>query len=106
MGAKGAFEIAGICQFDVDATDTKIDYSQINLEHYAKKSAYFPVLYSKYCPYRCTYCNARKTGLMERDMGIVSDELQYLKKRSVSRVGLRGNNLIINRERFIEICRF
>lgn len=90
----------------VDVSNVEIDYDKINLTPYLNSRNYaFPVIVSKYCPYSCTYCVAQKTGLMDRDLSLVKKELEYLKNKGFKRVALLGNNLTINKKKFIEICK-
>ena len=87
----------------IDVKDTQIDYDKFNINEYLDQKE-FPVIFSKYCPYQCTFCNAQKTGLMQRNLDIVKKELEYLKKKGVKRINLCGNNLTINKENFFKIC--
>lgn len=94
--------------FNLDSSNTKVDYSEFNIEPYI--NAYnncnnsFPVISSKYCPYGCTYCNARSTGLSDRNLDDVRNELKYLKEIGVRKFIISGNILTINKERFKRIC--
>ena len=89
---------------EVDTTNTKIDYEEINIEPF-KTGRFFPLIVSKYCPYQCTYCNARKTGYMERNLDIIREELEYLKKNGFKKFLLSGNILTMRRESFFKICK-
>lgn len=90
--------------FGVDVSRVGIDYSEIELEPYLNKES-FSVIVSKYCPYQCTYCNAQKTGLMDRDLKVVEKEIEYLKNKGIKKIRLCGNNLTINEKRFIELAK-
>lgn len=87
----------------VDVENVITRYEDFELKKYIGEGS-FSVVLSKYCPYQCTYCNARKTGLMERDLNIVKEEIIYLKKRGIKKFRLCGNNLTINKKRFIDTC--
>ncbi len=87
----------------LDSSNTQINYQELDLEPYLNGS--FPVLFSKYCPYQCTFCNARCTGLMERKIDIVEEEIDYLKKKGVRKINICGNNLTINKNKFLKICK-
>jgi len=93
----------------ISSQDAKIDYSKFDLDSYldfySESDDAFPVMVSKYCPYGCTYCNARRTGLMDRDLDNVKSELKQLKNKGVKKVVLCGNNLTMNKEKFIDICK-
>ncbi|MBS3088776.1 radical SAM protein [Candidatus Pacearchaeota archaeon] len=87
----------------ISVEDSEINYEEIDINPYLTEAP-FPIVVSKYCPYQCTYCNARKTGLMDRNLDVIKKELKYLKKRGVKRIRLCGNNLNINEDRFLKIC--
>jgi len=89
--------------FGIDTKDVRINYSELKIELYLSNP--FHILVSKYCPYQCTYCNARQTGLLDRNLKIIKEELNYLKKRGVTRFVLGGNNLTLNRKGFLNICK-
>lgn len=88
---------------NINIKDTKINYEEFDLSPYSIRYS-FPVLISKYCPYSCTYCNAQRTGLMERDLEIVEEELNYLKDLGFKKFRLCGNNLTMNKKKFLQIC--
>jgi radical SAM superfamily enzyme YgiQ (UPF0313 family) len=92
----------------INSKDVKINYGKFDFEYYSdlysRRGDAFPVLVSKYCPYGCTYCNARRTGLLDRPLKNVKKELKYLKHKGIRRVVLCGNNLTISKKRFIETC--
>jgi len=89
--------------FGINTEDVKIDYRELEIGPYL--SSPFHILISKYCPYQCTYCNARQTGLLDRNINILKEELEYLKERGVKRFVLGGNNLTLNKKKFLEICK-
>jgi radical SAM superfamily enzyme YgiQ (UPF0313 family) len=89
---------------DINTEDVKIDYDDFNLDVYPRDN-FFPVVISKYCPYNCTFCNAQKTGLMDRKLEIIEQELKYLKKKGFKKINLCGNNLNINKNKFIKLCK-
>ncbi|MBU0467115.1 MAG: radical SAM protein [Nanoarchaeota archaeon] len=94
---------------NINSTNAKINYNEFDLDEYldlyTKCNDAFPVLVSKYCPYGCTYCNARRTGLMDRNLEDVRNEVEYLKSKGAKKIVLCGNNLTINKKRFIEMCK-
>lgn len=90
----------------LNVSKTKINYDSLDLSRYLNRNYAFPVIFSKYCPYSCTYCVAQKTGLMERDLKIVKEEIEELKKKGFDKFVLMGNNLTINKDNFIELCNF
>ena len=87
----------------IDIKNTKIDYDKFDLSPYLDRGSFF-VFVSKYCPYQCTYCNAQRTGLMERDIKIVEDEIIYLKNRGFKKFRMVGNDLTANKKTFFSIC--
>lgn len=88
----------------INVSNAKINYKEINLEPFLGRDYSFPIVISKYCPYSCTYCVAQKTGLMERDLNIIEEELKELKELGFNRFSLMSNDLTLKKERFIKIC--
>lgn len=91
--------------FKMMSFKTKIKYEDFNIEPYLKGKKNFKIIFSKYCPYQCTYCNAQRTGLMERDIENVRKEIEFFKNKGIKKFTLCGNNLTINKKKFLEICK-
>jgi radical SAM superfamily enzyme YgiQ (UPF0313 family) len=87
----------------IDIKNARIDYDSFDLSPYLESKLFF-VFISKYCPYQCTYCNAQKTGIMERNLNLIEEEIIYLKKRGFKKFRLAGNDLTLNKKRFLKIC--
>ncbi len=87
----------------IDVKESMVNYDEIDLTPYLGRA--FPVLISKYCPFGCNYCNARRTGLMERNLENVKKELQYLMNKGFTKFHLNGNMITIKRETYFGVCR-
>jgi len=87
----------------ISIKEAKINYDEIDLTPYLDGRA-FPILISKYCPYQCSFCNARKTGLAERNLEKVKEEISYLINRGVRKFHLSSNMITIKRDTYFKIC--
>lgn len=65
--------------FGLDVEETSIRYEDLSVKFYVRRlKAAFPILFTKYCPYGCTYCNVRRTKRRERKVEILLEEIKEL----------------------------
>src|SRR3989338_7444297 len=67
----------------------------------------FPIITSKGCPYRCTYCVASSTmgRYRVRSAKSVADEIEHLKKKyGVATFQIEDDNFALDKNRISEIC--
>lgn len=83
------------------------DYFPLNKYNKNISKIRFPLITSKGCPYRCTYCVASKTTgkYRTRSAKNVVDEIEYLKKKyGTTTFQIEDDNFALDKKRVFDIC--
>lgn len=83
------------------------DYFQLTKYNKNISKIKFPIITSKGCPYRCTYCVASRTmgRYRARSAKNVVDEIGYLKKKYGARTfQIEDDNFALDKKRVFDIC--
>ncbi len=80
-------------------------YSLIRLPHIKNNERCFPVLTSRGCPFRCTFCYRMDKGLRLRSAENVNEEIHILKRDyNVSYIQFYDELFMSSEQRTVELC--
>jgi len=83
-----------------------IDYYRLlRLPHSANRDFVMPVLSSRGCPFKCTFCYRMDKGIRLRSKESIIDEIKFLKEKyKITQIVFSDELLMSSEERVIDLC--